>query len=47
LGFSFVASGPLVRSSYRAAEAWIKRRFENGAAAEEEGKQAIGKTAVH
>ncbi len=25
-GFSFVASGPLVRSSYRAFEAWIKRR---------------------
>ncbi len=46
LGFRFVASGPLVRSSYRAAEAWIKRRFENGAAAEE-GKQAIGETAVH
>jgi lipoic acid synthetase len=46
LGFQFVASGPLVRSSYRAAEAWIKRRFKNGAAAEE-GKQAIGETAVH
>ncbi|MGC8515849.1 MAG: lipoyl synthase [Thermoplasmata archaeon] len=46
LGFQFVASGPLVRSSYKAAEAWIKRRFENGAAAEE-GKQAIGETAVH
>ncbi|HLH86143.1 MAG TPA: lipoyl synthase, partial [Thermoplasmataceae archaeon] len=27
LGFSFVASGPLVRSSYRAAEAWAKRRL--------------------
>ncbi len=26
LGFSFVASGPLVRTSYRAAEAWIMRR---------------------
>lgn len=26
IGFSFVASGPLVRSSYRAFEAWIKRR---------------------
>ncbi len=26
MGFSFVASGPLVRSSYKAAEAWIKRR---------------------
>lgn len=26
MGFSFVASGPLVRSSYRAAEAWINRR---------------------
>ncbi|MCL4451753.1 MAG: lipoyl synthase [Candidatus Thermoplasmatota archaeon] len=46
MGFQFVASGPLVRSSYRAAEAWIKRRFENGAAAEE-GKQAIRETAVH
>ena len=46
MGFQFVASGPLVRSSYRAAEAWIKRRVENGAAAEE-GKQAIGETAVH
>ncbi len=29
LGFSFVASGPLVRTSYRAAEAWAKRRFKN------------------
>ena len=29
LGFSFVASGPLVRTSYRAAEAWSKRRMEN------------------
>ncbi len=29
LGFSFVASGPLVRTSYRAAEAWSKRRIEN------------------
>lgn len=29
LGFSFVASGPLVRTSYRAAEAWAKRRMEN------------------
>lgn len=29
LGFSFVASGPLVRTSYRAAEAWAKRRVEN------------------
>lgn len=29
LGFSFVASGPLVRTSYRAAEAWTKRRFRN------------------
>lgn len=26
MGFSFVASGPLVRSSYRAFEAWMKRR---------------------
>ncbi len=29
LGFSFVASGPLVRTSYRAAEAWAKRRLKN------------------
>ena len=29
LGFSFVASGPLVRTSYRAAEAWAKRRVKN------------------
>lgn len=29
LGFSFVASGPLVRTSYRAAEAWAKRRIGN------------------
>ncbi len=29
LGFSFVASGPLVRTSYRAAEAWAKRRIKN------------------
>jgi lipoic acid synthetase len=29
MGFSFVASGPLVRTSYRAAEAWAKRRIEN------------------
>ncbi len=29
MGFSFVASGPLVRTSYRAAEAWSKRRLEN------------------
>lgn len=28
LGFSFVASGPLVRTSYKAAEAWAKRRIE-------------------
>ncbi|GGM68700.1 lipoyl synthase [Thermogymnomonas acidicola] len=26
-GFSYVASGPLVRSSYRAAEAWVSRRY--------------------
>jgi lipoic acid synthetase len=26
-GFSFVASGPLVRTSYRAAEAWASRRL--------------------
>ena len=26
LGFQFVASGPLVRTSYRAAEAWAMRR---------------------
>ncbi len=30
-GFSYVASGPLVRSSYRAAEAWVQRRIKNGA----------------
>lgn len=29
LGFSFVASGPLVRTSYKAAEAWAERRFRN------------------
>ncbi len=29
MGFSFVASGPLVRTSYRAAEAWAKRRLKN------------------
>ena len=29
LGFSFVASGPLVRTSYRAAEAWTRRRISN------------------
>ncbi|MEM0157093.1 MAG: lipoyl synthase [Thermoplasmataceae archaeon] len=29
MGFSFVASGPLVRTSYRAAEAWTKRRLKN------------------
>lgn len=44
-GFQFVASGPLVRSSYRAAEAWVNRRFENGTA--EKRKDAIGKTAVY
>ncbi len=27
MGFSFVASGPLVRTSYRAAEAWAQRRL--------------------
>ena len=27
LGFQFVASGPLVRTSYRAAEAWAMRRL--------------------
>jgi lipoic acid synthetase len=27
LGFQFVASGPLVRTSYKAAEAWAMRRF--------------------
>lgn len=30
IGFSFVASGPLVRTSYRAAEAWAQRRLYNG-----------------
>ncbi|MFG1519329.1 MAG: lipoyl synthase [Thermoplasmataceae archaeon] len=30
MGFSFVASGPLVRTSYRAFEAWTKRRILNG-----------------
>lgn len=29
LGFSFVASGPLVRTSYRASEAWTKRRLKD------------------
>ena len=29
MGFSFVASGPLVRTSYRAAEAWASRRLRN------------------
>lgn len=29
MGFSFVASGPLVRTSYRAAEAWTRRRLKN------------------
>lgn len=29
MGFSFVASGPLVRTSYRAAEAWALRRDNN------------------
>jgi lipoic acid synthetase len=29
LGFSFVASGPLVRTSYRAAEGYIKMREKN------------------
>ncbi|OWP56777.1 MAG: lipoyl synthase [Thermoplasmatales archaeon B_DKE] len=29
LGFSYVASGPLVRTSYRAAEAWTLRRLNN------------------
>ncbi len=29
-GFSFVASGPLVRTSYRAAEAWTRRKLLNG-----------------
>ncbi|MEM0133907.1 MAG: lipoyl synthase [Thermoplasmatales archaeon] len=27
MGFQFVASGPLVRTSYKAAEAWTKRRL--------------------
>lgn len=30
LGFSYVASGPLVRTSYKAAEAWAQRRMYNG-----------------
>lgn len=30
LGFSYVASGPLVRTSYKAAEAWAQRRLYNG-----------------
>lgn len=29
LGFSYVASGPLVRTSYKAAEGWARRRIEN------------------
>lgn len=29
IGFSFVASGPLVRTSYKAAEAWAERRLNN------------------
>jgi lipoic acid synthetase len=28
MGFQFVASGPLVRTSYKAAEAWAMRRFQ-------------------
>lgn len=28
-GFSFVASGPLVRTSYKASEAWARRRILN------------------
>ncbi|AKA48007.1 radical SAM protein [uncultured archaeon] len=30
IGFAFVASGPLVRTSYKAAEAWAQRRLYNG-----------------
>ncbi len=30
MGYAFVASGPLVRTSYRAAEAWAQRRLYNG-----------------
>ncbi len=41
MGFEFVASGPLVRSSYRAAELFVGRRLASGAggmgAAEAEG----------
>lgn len=29
VGFSYVASGPLVRTSYKAAEAWTLRRLRN------------------
>jgi lipoic acid synthetase len=32
LGFAYVASGPLVRSSYHAAEAFIAARINGGAA---------------
>jgi len=31
MGFEFVASGPLVRSSYRAAELFVGRRLACGA----------------
>ncbi|MFG1460842.1 MAG: lipoyl synthase [Thermoplasmataceae archaeon] len=40
IGFQYVASGPLVRSSYRAAEAWVSRRIENGAG--KKGKEIVG-----
>ena len=29
-GFAYVASGPLVRSSYKAAELWLESRLERG-----------------
>jgi lipoic acid synthetase len=44
LGFSFVASGPLVRSSYRAAEAFLRGKVagvDRGTSFNEYGRRGI------
>lgn len=41
LGFAYVAAGPLVRSSYKAGEFFLKNMLRDGAAAQPELKAAV------
>ncbi len=47
LGFAYVASGPLVRSSYKAAEAFIRGKLHPGDAAAAEARMAERMSQAH